>query len=1007
MSEEDRDRQQLSDATGVDLPTIRRQPVEKALLYFGLLAPLAVAFSLARIFESGWHPIYFFHIGIMSAVSIGAVFRKRLSYRACVGLLLGALLAVGVIGLATFGLVGGGMLLLAMFAILTAIAFGVRAGLIAGAIDLGIVAAIGAAVCTGAITFSFDVTDYATSVTAWAVAAAGLAMCVAVIVIALGVGRSHLQTSLRNLGDSHAKHQRLVDNLVETFLYRHNANGVFTYVSSSVTQVLGYESEEFLLHFTEYLTDHPANQDAVKHSAQSLRGSQQPPYEMQIRRKDGSVRWLEVSEAPVRGPDQTVVAVEGVAHDITERKRREDIVAAELRLSGYSASHSVDELLRAFLDEAEILTDSEIGFYHFVGADQETLQLQAWSTNTLETLCTAEGKGLHYSIDKAGVWVDCVREGRPVIHNDYASLPHRKGMPPGHAPVIRELVVPVYRSDKIVAVLGVGNKKTDYVDEDVKIVEDLANMAWDIVGRKRAEEALQASEALMNESQAIANVGSWERDLVADRFVWSDETFRILGLSPEEFVAAYETFLARVHPADRDAVDAAYVGSLRAGDDRYDIEHRIIRQDTGMVRDIRQECRHVRDASGKVVRSVGMIQDITEHKRMSRAMAVLAGELAGLTGEKLFRALVERLTELLDVDYAAVGEWRQDEPDTVSTAAFCSHGQVVENIRYDLPGSPCENVIGKETCSYPDGVTEMFPADQMLADVGARGYVGLPLFDSEHRPMGLLWIVDTKPITDIAFASSVLGNFAVRAAGELERKRAEDELARASQLKSKFIQIAGHELRTPLSYIMAMPKLVENVNDPAKARRLSDIVQSMFKLMPEQDYSEHLDLQTVHLSDILEWARVDCIPFVLERRQSLTVRQDEGIPDLRVDPNKIHDVIQNLLGNAIKFTPEGGTIQVAVFRADDDHVGISVTDEGPGISPRDLANIFTPFYSTEDVMKHTSGSIGKMKHGMGLGLTVVKHFTEMHGGTVEVTSTGEGGNTFTVTLPIKPPADRD
>ncbi|MHC4984923.1 MAG: GAF domain-containing protein [Planctomycetota bacterium] len=953
--------------------------------------------------------------GIVAVVSSGAIVRKRLSYRACLYLLLGALLAVGVVGLAAFGLVGGGVLLLSMFAILSAIAFGVRGGLIACAIDVVFVVAIGVAVHTGVITFSFDVATYATSITAWGIMTAGLVMCVSVIVIALGVGHSHLRSSLRNLRDSHAQHERLADNLVEAFLYRHGVDGVFTYLSSSITQVLGYEPEEFLTHFSEHLTDHPANQEAARFSEQSMHGVQPPRYEIQVHHKDGSAHWLEVSEVPVRDEDGTVVAVEGIAHEITERKRREEIIAAELRLSGYSAEHSVEELLRAFLDETEKLTGSEIGFYHFIEADQETIQLQAWSTNTLEHLCKAEGKGSHYSIDKAGVWVECVRKGRPVIHNDYASLPDRKGMPDGHAPVVRELVVPVYRDDKIVAILGVGNKKTDYVDDDVTIVSDLANMAWDVVSRVRAEEALQASEALLNESQAIASVGSWERDFIADHLAWSDETYRILGLSPENYVAAYETFMARVHPEDRAAVDAAYTDSLRDGSDRYEIEHRVLRKDTGMIRHVRQECRHLRNTSGQVVRSIGMIQDITEQKRMARAMSVLAEELAGLTGEKLFRALVERLAELLDVDYAAVGEWRADEPDTVSTAAFCSHGQVVENITYDLPGSPCENVIGKEVCSYPDGVSEKFPADQMLAEVGARGYVGMPLFDSEHRPMGLLWIVDTKPITDETFASSVLGSFAVRAAGELERKRAEEELARSSELKSKFIQVAGHELRTPLSYIMAMPKLVEAMDDvgklkeaihtmEAKARRLSDIVQSMFKLMPEEGYSEHLDLQRLHVSDMLEWVRVDCLPFVAERRQQLVIDQEEALPDLQADPHKIHDVLENLIGNAVKFTPEGGTIRVAASSAGAEGVRISVTDEGPGISERDMANIFAPFYSTDDVMKHSSGSIGKMKHGMGLGLTVVKHFTEMHGGTVEVT-TGEGGSTFTVTLPVELPGD--
>jgi diguanylate cyclase (GGDEF)-like protein/PAS domain S-box-containing protein len=111
-------------------------------------------------------------------------------------------------------------------------------------------------------------------------------------------------------------------------------------------------------------------------------------------------------------------------------------------------------------------------------------------------MCTAEGKGQHYSVDKAGVWVECVYTRKPVIHNDYAGLPdsRRKGLPPGHAPVIRELVVPIMRGDLIVAIFGVGNKPTDYTSEDVDIVLELANLSWDIIQRKRSEEALKDSE---------------------------------------------------------------------------------------------------------------------------------------------------------------------------------------------------------------------------------------------------------------------------------------------------------------------------------------------------------------------------------------------------------------------------------------------------------------------------------------------------------------------------------
>jgi diguanylate cyclase (GGDEF)-like protein len=104
--------------------------------------------------------------------------------------------------------------------------------------------------------------------------------------------------------------------------------------------------------------------------------------------------------------------------------------------------------------------------------------------------CKAEGKGMHYPISEAGVWVDCVRERKPIIHNDYASLPNRKGMPAGHAEVTRELVVPTMRNGRIVAILGVGNKPVDYDQKDVEFVSYIADVVWTIVEQKQANERI-------------------------------------------------------------------------------------------------------------------------------------------------------------------------------------------------------------------------------------------------------------------------------------------------------------------------------------------------------------------------------------------------------------------------------------------------------------------------------------------------------------------------------------
>lgn len=151
-------------------------------------------------------------------------------------------------------------------------------------------------------------------------------------------------------------------------------------------------------------------------------------------------------------------------------------------------------------------------------------------------------------------------------------------------------------------------------DKSGKIIRSVG-MIQDITERKLMEEALKESERRLNKSQEIAHLGSWELDLTKNKLTWSDETYRIFGLKPQEFTATYGAFLEAVHPDDRKAVDKAYSDSLKEGRDSYEIEHRVIKKSTGEIRVVYEKCAHIRDKSGKILRSVGMVQDITQRKR--------------------------------------------------------------------------------------------------------------------------------------------------------------------------------------------------------------------------------------------------------------------------------------------------------------------------------------------------------------------------------------------------------
>lgn len=137
----------------------------------------------------------------------------------------------------------------------------------------------------------------------------------------------------------------------------------------------------------------------------------------------------------------------------------------------------------------------------------------------------------------------------------------------------------------------------------------------------RNTKELAESEARLARAQEIAHLGSWELDLVQNKLAWSDEVYRIFGLEPQEFPATYEGFLERVHPDDRAAVDKAYSESVRLCRDGYETDHRVRRTTTGEVRWVHEKCQHEYDESGRIVRSIGMVLDVTERRKVEQALA--------------------------------------------------------------------------------------------------------------------------------------------------------------------------------------------------------------------------------------------------------------------------------------------------------------------------------------------------------------------------------------------------
>ena len=239
-------------------------------------------------------------------------------------------------------------------------------------------------------------------------------------------------------------------------------------------------------------------------------------------------------------------------------------------------------------------------------------------------------------------------------------------------------------------------------------------------------------------------------------------------------------------------------------------------------------------------------------------------------------------------------------------------------------------------------------------------------------------------------------------------KRANQELKELDRLKSVFIDIASHELRTPVFVISGFARLLaRQQKQPSKelrsilesSDRLGQIVLNMAKLMEAEEWRHVLVRHPVAVRELVDKAVSEVLPFVEMRHQHLEVKVPDDLPQLEVEAPLIIDAIVNLLMNAVKFTPDEGRITVEASQ-DGEFASVSVADTGIGIPPEELPYIFTKFFGTFDTSHHSSGEYEFGRRGIGLGLSVVRKFVEMHGGKVSVSSEPGVGSTFTISLPV-------
>jgi PAS domain S-box-containing protein len=286
-------------------------------------------------------------------------------------------------------------------------------------------------------------------------------------------------------------------------------------------------------------------------------------------------------------------------------------------------------------------------------------------------------------------------------------------------------------------------------------------------------------------------------------------------------------------------------------------------------------------------------------------------------------------------------------------------------------------------------------------------------FEYCHQPWGRWFNSKVFPAAD--------GGVTVYLRDVTDRKLAEEERARlleseraarrqaeeASRLKDEFLATLSHELRTPLNSISGWAGLLRAktfTDDQAEraletiersARSQNQLINDLLDVSRIITGKMRLDVEPVRLSSVIDAAVESVRPSAEAKEIRLSAQLDPTADMVSGDAERLQQVVWNLLSNAIKFTQKGGRVQVRLERVDS-HIKLTVADNGQGINPEFLPHVFDRFRQEE-------GGIGRQHGGLGLGLAIVRHLVELHGGTVHADSAGGyQGATFTITLPVIP-----
>jgi PAS domain S-box-containing protein len=542
-------------------------------------------------------------------------------------------------------------------------------------------------------------------------------------------------------------------------------------------------------------------------------------------------------------------------------------------------------------------------------------------------------------------------------------------------------------------------RSINYSMERYKLLKQLSENAKKLNDKT---EDLNREKIKLAEAQKLAHIGSWELNIEKKTINWSDELYRIFGLTPQEYKVTYDFFLEKVHIEDREntknKIDEAY-DLLQP----FDIHYRIIRPDNS-IRTIHAKSEILKDWDNNPIRVLGTCQDVTkkvyrdELEKLVLAATQSYNSVIIFNNKREVEWINNGFTKLTGYTFEEIVNSSTDVLRKGNTMGIEEQKNIFNSLLKNKKSITYENENFDKNCNAYWVITTATPI------VGSDGEVERVIAIDSDITLRKKMEIELLTANEIAENSLKKGNKALD-----ELMKAQKKLEESMKIKEQFLANMSHEIRTPMNAIVGFTDLILKTELTTEQKQYINAVKISGKnlLVIINDILDFSKIQSgkfvfedieFKLSQLISTITELMHPKAAEKNLQLSSKIDDAILDNLIgDPTRLNQILLNLVGNAIKFTKQGEVKIVVDLISDDDEMmelTFSVIDTGIGIPEHKLSSVFEEFTQESNETTRKYG-------GTGLGLTIVKQLVELQGGNVFVESKVGQGTKLSFTLKFK------